>query len=273
MHHLADYSSAPIAASDLKKAGFHGAVRYISPGREAWMKGKPLSKAEVEDFKNHGLELVSVWQYLKEDWRGGFKSGAENAKNALEMHKKLGAPNTAVIYFAIDSNPALNEWNNTVVQYIKGILSVLPKQQLGLYCNTLCHAWALEDGIEHYWWKHNWGSNPNSTAVPHIHQYEIDKASVAGVTIDRNKTYKEFYGQWSKSAPANSNTGGTTMSKISDLHHRWTNKWKTLVGGSFETTLGHYILLSDASSYRVEKKMKEIEEKVALIETLIKEKK
>lgn len=272
MHHLADYSAAPIAAKDLKNAGFHGAVRYISPAREAWMKGKPLSKAEVQDFKNHGLELVSVWQYLKEDWRGGFKSGEENAKKALQKHKELGAPNNAVIYFAIDSNPSLGEWNSTVIQYIRGILSVLPKPQLGLYCNTLCHAWAEEDGIEHYWWKHNWGSD-NTLEGCHIHQYEIDKAKVAGVTIDRNKTYKEFYGQWSKSAPTNSNSGGTTMSKISDLHHRWTNKWKTLVGGDFATTLGHYILLSDASSYRVEKKMKEIEEKVALIEKLTQEKK
>lgn len=271
MHHLADYSSAPIAAKDLKAAGFQGAVRYVSPAREAWMKGKPLSKSEVEDFKKHGLELVSVWQHLKEDWRGGFKSGAENAKKALEMHKKLGAPNNAVIYFAIDSNPTLNEWNGIIINYIKGILSVLPKHQLGLYCNTKCHAWAKEDGVEHYWWKHNWGSNPNSTAVPHIHQYEIDRYTVAGVKIDRNKTYKDDYGQWSKAAPTGGNT--TPMSKIADLHYRWTNKWKTLVGGNFATTLGHYILLSDASSYRIEKKMKDIEEKVALIEKLMKERK
>ena len=61
---LIDYSAGIPRASEVKRAGFAGAVRYVSPARAAWMLGKPIKKAEAEDYKAHGLELVSVYQNL-----------------------------------------------------------------------------------------------------------------------------------------------------------------------------------------------------------------
>ena len=273
---LADYSSQPVSAAALKQAGYQGAVRYISPGREAWMKAKPLSKNEVEDFKKHGLELVSVWQYLKEDWRGGFNSGAENARKALQKHKELGAPSKAPVFFAIDSDPTLFEYNNIVAHYIKGILSVIPKDQFGLYCNSKVHAWAEEDGFKHMWWKHNWGSDGELNGC-HIHQFEIDRAEVAGVKIDRNRTYQNVYGQWSAyqnvaTKPVVKPAQG--INSLGDLLKLFTDKFKSLVGQStFATTLPHYIQLIDASHYRIEKKTKAAEEKLAQVELLLKQQK
>lgn len=281
---LADYSAAPIAASALKAAGFGGAVRYISPARANWMKGKPMSKAEVADFKRHGLEIVMVWQHLKEDWRRGRAGGVADAKAAVAKAAELGAPHDSVIYMAIDSNPNLWEWNNIAVEYVRGAQSVLGSR-LGLYCNTKCKAWGVEDGISFWWWKHNWGSDGDVSGC-HIHQYEIDRYKVAGVTVDRNRTMADSFGAWSQ-APSVVKAAGATdprpkppsaepdkpvapATPSQTLLGLFSTKYRSLVHGStFETTLPTFLRLSDAASYRTEKKLEIARQKLVEITALL----
>lgn len=267
---LADYSAARIAAKDLKAAGFGGAVRYISPAREPWMGGKPMTRAEVDDFKAHGLEIVAVWQHLKEDWRGGRNAGLANAKAALAKMEELGAPKNAVIYFAIDSNPTLAEWNSTIIHYVKALREVVGAERLGLYCNTKCRAWAEEDGVKHYWWKHNWGSDHTLDNCS-IHQYEIDAYKVAGVTVDRNRTYGEFFGQWSHPKAQGATTPApATGGMLGAIHSIWTRTWRSAVAGSkYEADLPYFIRLIDAAAYRTEAKLRAASEKMAEVEQLL----
>ena len=42
-----DFSAGIIPAKAIRDAGHVGAVRYISPPRESWMRGKPATAAEV----------------------------------------------------------------------------------------------------------------------------------------------------------------------------------------------------------------------------------
>ena len=39
-----DFAAGVPSASAVKRAGHIGAVRYLSPPRAAWMKGKPIHK-------------------------------------------------------------------------------------------------------------------------------------------------------------------------------------------------------------------------------------
>lgn len=272
---LADYSASPIPAASLKKAGYGGAIRYISPPREAWMRGKPLTNKEVQDFKANGLELAVVWQYLKEDWRRGFKGGVQDAKRAVQVVRSLGGPANSIIYFAVDSNPTLAEWNSVTVNYVKGLRSVVG-DRLGLYCNTKCKAWAVQDGYRFFWWKHNWGSDGDLEGC-HVHQFEIDRASVGGVTVDRNRTFKANWGQWSMAhklpnsakngASAGSSPGGggkgPKAGYITALGDVWLRDKPSQVEGSdFKATLGTFIRLIDAAKYRTEVKLERAERKL-----------
>ena len=64
---------------------------------------------------------------------------------------------------------------------------MLGHQRVGIYGNSKTIDWALQDGLGSWFWQHNWGS-PRGFVHPaaHLHQFEIDARSVAGVGVDLN---------------------------------------------------------------------------------------
>ena len=206
-----DYSAIVPAAKDVKSKGFAGAMRYISPARESWMKGKPLSKKELDDYKANGMQVGFIWQNQKNDWTAGYVGGVADAKAAQKKMEELGYPD-AVVYCAIDNNlsewsaDALDVWNNTAAEYVKGFQSVIGKDRTGLYANYFVIDWAIEDGLGSYYWQHNWTNRvsvgPNKGklmtdvhSATALHQYEIDISGVLAAPIDRNKVIKPYFGQ------------------------------------------------------------------------------
>ena len=159
---LIDYSAGVPRASAVKAAGFAGAVRYVSPARDAWMKGKPIRKPEADDYQAHGLELVSIYQNLKEDWRRGRTGGVVDATDAVMYHLEAGGPKGAVIYCAIDSNPSPEEFRSHALPYIEGFWDTLATlgYRRGVYCNTKVMGWLEGRNFTDFlWWKHGWGSD------------------------------------------------------------------------------------------------------------------
>ena len=93
-----DFSAGVPSGRSVKAAGYGGAVRYVSPPREPWMKGKMISRAEVADYEAAGLALAFVWQYGGADdpdvmrgYAGGMADG-QAAKKALEDLGRAGWP-------------------------------------------------------------------------------------------------------------------------------------------------------------------------------------
>lgn len=203
-----DFSAMVPAAKDVKSKGFVGAMRYISPARDAWMKGKPMSKKELEDYKANDMQVGFIWQNLKNDWTAGYVGGVADAKAAQKKMEELGYPD-AVIYCAIDNNlaewsaDALNVWNKTAGEYVKGFQSVLGKDRTGIYGNYFVISWAIEDKLGTYFWQHNWTNRRSDTRelerrvhpAAHIHQYEIDIKGVFPEAIDRNRVLQPYFGQ------------------------------------------------------------------------------
>lgn len=209
---LADYSVGLPGAKALKDAGFVGAVRYTSDPRETWMKGKPLTKSEVDDFKKNGLVVVSNYQYAKggnttSDWTVP-SDGPADAARGLELHKAAGGPNTAPIYVSIDASPTRDMYEKQVRPYLLHWQKALTNARLGVYANGRVIEWLLTDGIGTYFWCHNWSSlngknyvNPQGVdngphPAAHLHQIRIDKDAVAGIGIDVNVILKKEFGQW-----------------------------------------------------------------------------
>jgi hypothetical protein len=199
---LLDYAAGVLSAADIKSAGALGAIRYVSdrrPGGE-WMRGKPILLAEARDLYQAGLKIVSNYQYGKQataDWLGGQAAGVTHAKRGWEIHTAAGGPVGAPVYASIDDNPTYEQYKQQVAPYLRGWESVLGHQRVGLYGNSKTIDWAIGDGLGSWFWQHNWGT-PRGFVHPaaHLHQFEIDARTVAGVGVDLNNILKPQFGQW-----------------------------------------------------------------------------
>jgi hypothetical protein len=199
---LLDYSAGVLNAADIKAAGALGSIRYVSDRRPgaAWMLGKPLQLSEARDLYAAGLKIVSNYQFGKQDtadWLGGQAAGIKHAKRGWEIHTAAGGPATAPIYVSIDDNPTYEQYRERIVPYLRAWESVIDPHLVGIYANSRTIEWALQDGVGRWFWQHNWGS-PRGYVHPeaHLHQFEIDARTVAGVGVDLNNILKADYGHW-----------------------------------------------------------------------------
>jgi hypothetical protein len=199
---LLDYAAGVIGADELRAAGAMGAIRYVSdrrPGGE-WMLGKPLQLAEARDLYQHGLKIVSCYQFGKAetaDWLGGQGAGVEHARRGWDLHVAAGGSVGAPVYASIDDDPNYDQYKAQVAPYLRGWEEVVGHQRVGVYGNSKVIDWALQDGLGSWFWQHNWGS-PHGYTHPaaHLHQVEIDKRKVGGVGVDVNAVLKPSFGQW-----------------------------------------------------------------------------
>lgn len=199
---LFDYAAGVLKAADIKAAGALGAIRYVSDRRPnaQWMLGKPIQLSEARDLYQAGLKIVSNYQFGKADtadWLGGQAAGVTHATRGWELHTAAGGPVGAPIYVSIDDNPTLEQYKQQVAPYLRAWESVIGHQRVGIYGNSTTIDWALQDGLGSWFWQHNWGT-PQGYIHPeaHLHQFEIDARSVAGVGVDLNDILKPQFGQW-----------------------------------------------------------------------------
>ena len=202
-----DYSSGVPLSDSIKSAGYVGTVRYLSgprPGAE-WMKGKPVSKTEVESQRRHGLGTAFVWQYGKEkspDVMRGFQGGVEDARNAQRKLDEIGRSGQPV-FFAVDFNIALWQWNDTAVHYFKGAISVLGLNRVGIYGHSRVCAWAIEDNVvghsstkgKRWVWQTKAWSNGERTKEAVLYQGTLDVPGPNGVGVDLNEVLADDWGQ------------------------------------------------------------------------------
>src|SRR4029079_11564044 len=92
---LLDYAAGVIKAADIRAAGAHGAIRYVSDRRPGggWMLGKPIQPPAARDLYQSGLKIVSCYQYGKQDtadWLGGQNAGVMHAKRGWQLHVAAG---------------------------------------------------------------------------------------------------------------------------------------------------------------------------------------
>lgn len=219
-----DYASRQIPAQAIRDAGHIAVVSYVSPSRPGSNFGnKPLTRQYASELRSAGLQIVSNWQYGKpggtapSDWTLGFDGGVRQAQEANANHLAADGDPTAPIFFSVDENITLAQWNSTAVEYFKGVNSVLGVQRTGIYGSSLVVAWATQDGVlgrsstpGKYWiWQTRaWsGSEIDPGAV--LYQNVIDTASqpgpqIDGTAVDVSEILAADYGQWffDRSGPA-----------------------------------------------------------------------
>ena len=200
---LLDYASGPPSAAAIRAAGHMGAVRYCSNRRAGaeWMSGKPLLRREVDDFRAHGLSMVSCYQYGKDDsadWKGGAGGADTHAPVGIRIHREAGGPGGVPMYVAIDDNPSRAQFDNLIAPYLERWRHHLggAGMKLGVYANAPTIDWCRGRNLGEYFWQHDWGSNGRLNPHATIHQKAGKQWAVGGVQSDINDVYALDYGQW-----------------------------------------------------------------------------
>lgn len=212
MTNLVDYSGGYPGAAQIKAAGFDGACRYLCNSPDRGLTKKRITREEAEDYKKHGLTIVSNWQKGKgatADFKVGDPktTGRQMGKEALDYHFSVGGSGFTPIYFSVDEDVNLTTWNSRVLPWLNGIAEIIGKEWVGVYGGQRSMWWADDDGFRWRWqtlaWSRydsngNWNNNLPVQWVDgvNIQQFEVDKAKINGIGIDRNRTMTVDYGQW-----------------------------------------------------------------------------
>lgn len=201
---LVDFSAGFPSASAIRSAGFGGVIGYFSQARAPWMKAKPMTKYIVDQYREAGLQIVCNYQFGKgdtADWREGYNGGRQHALKMRDLIRYAGLGDEECAKYApVDDNPTEEEYSKYIKPFFFGWQSVFGLENTGAYCNTHTINWLAHDNMADWYWQHAW-DGINKPALQkinrraHIIQYEIDKQSIQGVGVDRNRTLKEPYGQ------------------------------------------------------------------------------
>lgn len=212
MPQLLDFSAALIDPQAIKDAGYAGVIGYMSPARPGSNFGaKPLPGEYCDALRTAGLEIVSCWQYGKpggtvpSDWTTGYDGGQRMAIEAAAKHAAAGGPDTAPIYFAVDEDISLPQWNGTAFEFFRGVNSVIGIGRTGIYGHSRVCAWAAQDGVigsapgGKFWaWQTKAWSAGEIAPEAVLYQREIDQRTVGGIGVDVNDILAMNYGQWSR---------------------------------------------------------------------------
>ena len=207
-----DFSAGLPSASAIKAAGHAGAILYCSPGREPWMKGKQPPRSYLDELDREGLRFGFVWQYRKGgslqsgDAGRGYDGGYADASEALKYLNEVrcsGHP----IFFAVDWDITLGEWNNHVRPYFEGAMAKLGRERVGIYGHSRVVHWAMEDDVVAEvapgrvlgWVTRSWGST-NPDGSPRGGDYAVAFQGIHnvpgpdGVHIDINTIFHDEWG-------------------------------------------------------------------------------
>ena len=177
-----DYSAAKLSGATIRDAGFPGVIRYIdSPGR---LGAKHTNRDEYHGHVAAGLAVLLVMQTTTTASDGGFSTGQEHGRRALEGADHLGYKGP--VFFTNDRttlpNPAA--WRS----YLDGAASVLGIDRVGAY--GFRNAMDVAVGHATYFWQA--GRRADVAAHTHIWQDNNQQVQVGGITCDRNLILKNI---------------------------------------------------------------------------------
>lgn len=209
-----DFAARLIDPAAIAAAGHSAVLAYVAPSRPGANFGaKPITAEYARALAAAGLDVVSIWQYGKpgnatpSDWTTGFDGGRRMAEQALSTHLSVGGPRQAPIFFAVDEDISLAQWNQTAVEFFRGVNAVLGTEWTGIYGHSRVCAWAIEDNVvgrrgdfSWVWQTRAWsGTEREPRAV--LYQRIIDTPSnpgplIDGTHVDVNDVLAPDFGQW-----------------------------------------------------------------------------
>lgn len=184
LYEYADYAAGPISAAELRAAGYHGAVRYITAPALMNPKGhnqKHMTRAEYQDHQAAGFPDIFIFQNTTADSDSARAGGIANARLALSGLAYLGAPADSPVFLCNDrpTLPSPTSWQ----EYLRGGRSVLGRVGQYGFGNAIDAGLGIAD------W--SWQCGAESALRPGVHMYQWNngRRSVAGQLVDINRVF------------------------------------------------------------------------------------
>lgn len=191
-----DFSYSPPDLACVAAGGNEFVVRYIGDGSSE----KHIDRAEVDDIRNHELNLVLVYQRDKTFMLGGAGAGRIAVQEAVAARARLGLPENVPIYFACDTDMTTTSESNwsAVQNFLLEVSNAIPANQVGVY-GGLATIERLVPNFAHYGWQTRAWSTRSGVLTwsnkAHIRQTVVDVAYCGG-TVDHDVSVVEDYGQY-----------------------------------------------------------------------------
>jgi hypothetical protein len=211
-----DFAARLIDPQAIKDAGHSAVLVYVSQSRPGANFGaKPVTKEYADQCRAAGLDVVSIFQYGKpngtapSDWTTGYDGGYKMGLEARETHFGIGGPGACPIFFAVDENITVDQWNSGAVDFFRGVNAAIGKDWTGIYGSSTVCAWAIEDDVigrtaegKRWAWQTKAWSNGEMEPQAVLFQRVVDTASnpgplIDGSRVDVNDILATDYGQWS----------------------------------------------------------------------------
>lgn len=194
-----DFAAARPGAAAIKAAGYQFVVRYLSDGGRT-LPGKQLLPDEADDYRAHGVSIVSNWETWADMMRGGFAAGVEDAHRAFAQVLACGGRADRPIYFSADWDASAAE-QAVIDDYLRGAASVIGAENVGVYGSRWVVGRCLDNGTARWAWQCEAWSGGQVDPRINILQNQLDNgqsvyAYVNGVQCDINEAFTEDYGQW-----------------------------------------------------------------------------
>lgn len=169
------------------------ACRYI--GFTSWSlpQDKIITYKEAYDLSKAGISIVSNWE-----WGGdpSQEDGKWSAQMAEALHKSIGGPPNAPIYFSYDKAGD----GSDAAQYFKDVASVIGLDRVGVYGPYAAVKWLYENGLVKWLWQtYAWSGGQWYPGV-HLQQYN-NGVQMGNMTVDYDAPQVSNFGQWT--LPAN----------------------------------------------------------------------
>lgn len=274
---VVDFSAGLPSPAALKRAGHEGVMLYVSPARESWMRGKQPGREYLDQLDAEGLRYGFVWQFRKGgsltagDTGRGFIGGVQDALDARDYLASVGRAERPV-FFAVDFNITLGEWNGTVAAYFRGAASILGRDRVGIYGHSRVLAWAQEDGLVAEvapgrilgWQTKAWSGGELARDYAVLYQRTMNVGGPDGVQVDVNDVWHPGWAPRPGEAPVPQERTSMTP-KIRDWTARFNfggpRKTSAIIGVCIHTTendpgtpaenVANYQVTSQSGSYHV----------------------
>ena len=236
-----DFSAGLPDPGKIKLAGHDGVMLYCSPARESWMRGKQPPRAYLDRLDAAGIKFGFVWQFraggsvTAGDAGRGRAGGVDDARQAQRYLDDVSCSGHPV-YFAVDWDISLAEWNTAVADYFRGAASVLGKQRVGIYGHSRVVHWAMEDAVVADvapgrvlgWVTSSWSGGHTGVDYATLWQGTHNVPGPDGVHVDINTPYVDEWG-WRALPPGQVARGDAheAIDFLAQIKPVWLNKHYT----------------------------------------------
>lgn len=174
----------------LTEAGITFACRYLGYDNT----GKNLTAAEVQALHAAGIAVVLNFEYNPDGALLGRDQGVADATISKTQRAALGAPDSTPVYFSVDFNATATQLAGPIADYFRGVATILPVEQVGVYGGYLTVQTLMASGLVTYGWQ-TYAWSGGQWAHPHIRQTQ-NGVTIGGASVDIDESTVSNYGQW-----------------------------------------------------------------------------